>query len=176
MAALRDGAVAALELGVGEAAAGADGVVTVHPAVDGDAGGGLAGQAVAAKVVNELKKRGELNFAGHAFLEITDQANADAAIVHLLGADVAAVDLAGPAWAHLNLAVTGVAAVADDKVVGEAVFHAAAAVGGAVGLGVARLDAAVVNDEMGPAAGFDGQVAAGGEHGGKGGRLFGDGG
>ncbi len=119
--------------------------------------------------------------AGRAFLEIAHQADADAAFVHFLGPHVAAVDLPGPARAHLDLPVARVAAVADHEVVGEAVFHAAPAVGAVVGAGVAGLDAAVVHDKVGPASRRDAQSARcrqdGGERAGdRGGIIRGGGG
>ncbi len=58
-----------------------------------------------------------------------------------------------PARADFDFAVAGVDAVADHEVVGEAVLHSAAAVGGVVFGGVAVFDRAVMHDDAAPVAG-----------------------
>lgn len=66
--------------------------------------------------------------------------------------DVAAVDLAPPALANFDFAVTGGGAVADDEVVSEAVAHPANIVVIVVeDAGVALPGAAVVHDDKPPA-------------------------
>ncbi len=58
-------------------------------------------------------------------IEIADQANAERDVIQIIAVHMPAVDLPAPAIAHFNLAVAGRCPVADDKVIGEAVAHAA---------------------------------------------------
>ncbi len=92
---------------------------------------------------------------GFLLFEITDEANADRDLIDGVVAHVTTFDLAKPAGANLDLAVARIDAVADDEVVGEAVFHAAGAVGFVVDGGVAVAQGTVVADDHFPATGFD---------------------
>ncbi len=56
----------------------------------------------------------------------------------------------GPARADFDFAIARVDAVADQKVVGEAVLHAALAMGGVVFFGIAVFDRAMVDDDTLP--------------------------
>src|SRR5207237_6710808 len=58
-------------------------------------------------------------------IEIADQTNAECDVVQIVAVHVPAIDLAPPAIAHFDLAVARRSAVADDEVIGEAVFHPA---------------------------------------------------
>ena len=137
-----------------EVAAGADGVVAVDFAMDGE--GVAAAQDLAAQVIYQLAESGELTAGGMAFLEIADEADTNSVQVDLVPADVAALELRLPSRTQLNLAIPGVDAVADDEMVGQSVLHAASPVVAVVDFGVAVLGGAVVPDDVAPALTVDG--------------------
>ena len=56
-------------------------------------------------------------------IKIANQTNAESDVVEIVAVDMAAVDLPAPPIAYFDLAVTGRGAVADDKMIGQAVFH-----------------------------------------------------
>ena len=79
--------------------------------------------------------------------KVADKANANRTLVEPIAFEVAAEELLAPAWADLDLPITRVDAVADDEVVGQSIFHAAASVAGIVLGSVAEFDCAVVDDD-----------------------------
>ena len=99
---------------------------------------------------------------GPAVLEIPHQAYADAGIIDLGIAHVAAAQLIGPTWTDFDFAFAGIFAVADDKMISESVFHAAPTMTGVIGFGIAILDAAVVEDNVPPAFRIDFDFRGGG--------------
>ena len=94
--------------------------------------------------------------AGRALnLEVSDEADANGDEVELMVLNVPALELTRPAGTDFNLAVAGVDAVADDEMIGEAVLHAAFAVGATIGFRVAFFNGAVVRDDGFPVGAFD---------------------
>ena len=79
--------------------------------------------AAISQVANELFTRVELRARRLVSIEITDQTNAERDIVEIIAVDMTAVDLPPPAITHFDLAVAGGCAVADDKMIGQAVLH-----------------------------------------------------
>src|SRR5687768_15430252 len=132
-----------------EMAAGADGVVAVDPAVNRK----LRARQVllAAEPVDEARHGGDLAVGWRMVLEVADEADAQAGIVHVLVADMPPTQLMDPTGPHLNFAVAGVVAVTDDEVVCQAVLVTAPAVLRPVSLCIARLHRAVVGGNVTPA-------------------------
>jgi hypothetical protein len=60
-----------------------------------------------------------------ATIEIADQANAERNVVQIITVHVPAVDLAAPAIAHFNLAVSCGCSVPDHEMIGETILHPA---------------------------------------------------
>lgn len=106
-----------------------------------------------AKPVHELREGIELAAAGVGLLEIANEADADGRQVDAVALYVAAEQLFRPARADLDFAVAGVDAVTDQKVIGHAVLHAAAAVCGIVFFEVSVFEAAVVGHDALPVVG-----------------------
>jgi len=100
----------------GEVFPGANGVVDIYPAMHGDLA--LAMHETIAEVIHEVEGRLQLFLPGTAFLEIANDADADARIVDAGFTHMAATKLLGPAGAYLYLTVTGVASVSDYEVIG----------------------------------------------------------
>lgn len=140
----------------GEVAAWADGVIAIDFTVDHELV--VACEDGLAEEGDQADKGCELGGSGTGFLEITDKANTDAVLIVGGGADMAALKLVFPAVADFNFAIAGIAAVADDKVVGQAVDHAAASVVAVVNDGVAKRRSAMVANNVLPAAGLNGDT------------------
>jgi hypothetical protein len=84
----------------------------------------LGDVVTAAQMSHERLGRGDLAGSGGLFVEITDQADADAIFVDVVRAGVAAVHallLVVPPLSNFDLAVAAAVAVTDDKVVAAAV-------------------------------------------------------
>ena len=60
-----------------------------------------------------------------ATIEIADQTNAERNVVQIITVHVSAVNLAAPAIAHFNLAVSRGCSVPDHKMIGETILHPA---------------------------------------------------
>ena len=60
-----------------------------------------------------------------ATIEIADQTNAERYVVQIIAVHVPAVDLAAPALAHFDLAVSRGCSVPDHKMIGETILHPA---------------------------------------------------
>ena len=58
-----------------------------------------------------------------ATIEIADQTNAERNVVQIITVHVSAVDLATPAIAHFNLAVSCGCSVPDHEMIGETILH-----------------------------------------------------
>src|SRR3954447_8172824 len=58
-------------------------------------------------------------------IEIADETNPQADVVHVIAVDMTAAHLFDPALADLDLAIAGRGAVADDELIGETVLHPA---------------------------------------------------
>ena len=134
-----------------EVFAGADGLLAPKVAVASKLFG--IGNHVAAKPVHELGEGRELPPGRVGGLKVAHEANADRCKIDVVVFDVAAEQLFCPSRTDLDLAVAGVDAVADDKVIGEPVLHAALAVGAVVNGGVAVFDRAVMDDDTSPIVG-----------------------
>ena len=140
---------------------GADGVIEVDFLVSRE--GTFLFEDDVLQKVHELAKGAQLLGGRFPVLVITHQADADAVVVDLGLLYVTASSLTLPAWADLDLAVARVLAAADAEVVGAPVAQALyVAMVVVVCLGVARLDAAVVDDEPFPPLGVDHDGAGGG--------------
>lgn len=140
-----------MHTGDGEMAAWADGASAIDFAVDGK-GYGLAPQKVVAEVADQLDERFNLLRKRSPVFEIANEADTYPGHVDLVVADVATLKLADPAVTDFDLSPAGCAAIADDKVIGESVFHTAfltmvAIIGG----GIAVLGRTVVADNILPA-------------------------
>src|ERR687887_2857591 len=81
--------------------------------------------AALAQVANQFLTRVELRARRLVPIEIAYEANAERDVVQIIAVYMAAVDLAPPAIADFDLAVTGRSAVADHEMIGEAVLHPA---------------------------------------------------
>ena len=89
-------------------------------------------------------------------VEITDQTDAERNVIQVIAVDVAAVDLFDPSGAEFDLAVAGRTAIADDEMVGHPVWHFPRVPMIVIeDFGVALTGAAVVDDNVFPAAFFD---------------------
>ena len=105
------------------------------------------------EVLNKLNQRGGLARAQAGSTEVADQADADGDFVQGFAGEVPALDLSAPAVADLDLAIAGIRAVADDEMVGHAVFHAALLRMEVVkDFGVPAAGAAVMDDDILPVA------------------------
>ena len=81
--------------------------------------------AAFAQVANQFFACVELGTRWLVAIEIAYQTNAERNVIQVIAVYVAAIDLAPPAIAHLDLAVAGGSAVADHKVIGKTILHSA---------------------------------------------------
>lgn len=109
--------------GGGEKAAGTIGGPGIDLAVEPELGAGIGHADL--EIVHQLDERGDLAAGGAGAVEVADETDADGDFVEGFAGEVPALQLAGPAGANFDFAVAGVGAVANDEVVGEAVFHTA---------------------------------------------------
>ena len=108
---------------------------------------------VLAEVGDERLGGGDLAGRRRLLIEVADQADADAVLVDVVGAGVAAMDallLVVPPLGDLDLAVAAAVAVADDEVVAAAVVAEELAVLAVDLVVVARCRGAVVQDDVAP--------------------------
>ena len=112
-----------------------------------------------AEIADEFVEGIQLFLSGLALVEVADQTDADGDVVQIVAMDVAAVDLFAPAGADFDFTIPGGRAVADDKLIGEAVLHLAD-IGVIVvkSLGIALPRSAVVDDQIAPAGFLDGSA------------------
>lgn len=100
-----------------------------------------------AQVAEELIERVELFLSGFFLVEVADQTDAESDVVQVVTVYMPAVDLSAPAITNFDLAISGGRSIADNELVGEAVWHLADV--GVVELkcfGVALPCSAVVDD------------------------------
>ena len=81
--------------------------------------------AALSQIADQLFARIKLRACGLVAIEVTDQTNAEGNVIQVIAVHVAAVDLAAPAIAHFNLAITGRGSVANHKMIGQTVLHSA---------------------------------------------------
>ena len=81
--------------------------------------------AAFSQVLDQLFARLQLAPRRLTAIKIADQANAERDVVQIVAVHVPAIDLAPPAIAHLDLAVSRRGAVADNEMIGQSVFHPA---------------------------------------------------
>jgi len=77
------------------------------------------------EVPNQFFATIELRASWLITIEITDQTNSERDVVQIITVNMAAVDLPAPAVSHFNLSIAGRSAVADHKMIGEPILHAA---------------------------------------------------
>lgn len=112
----------------------------------------LAAQHIVAQIIDQLGKGIQLFRMGCPALKVPDQANADAFHINLVIAHMAALNLTAPTVTDFNLATPGIEATADNKMIGETVFHSAVlAVISIIGSGITALNATVMADNPLPA-------------------------
>jgi hypothetical protein len=75
------------------------------------------------EIANEFFARFQLHPCRLVAVKITDQANSQRYVVKKIAVHMPAVNLASPAVAHFDLAVTSGSTVADDKMVSQTVLH-----------------------------------------------------
>jgi hypothetical protein len=83
-------------------------------------------------------------------LEISHQADADCDLVYLFSMDMASLQLLEPSSANLNFAIARIEAIADYKMIRQAVFHAAFPVLPVVNRGIAIRDSTMVSHHPTP--------------------------
>jgi hypothetical protein len=137
----------------GEIAAGADGAARVDLTMDNETHRRF--QHGAFEIINQRNKRAELGGRGFGLFVISDAANANADLVHVFIMNMATLELIQPPAADLDLAVTGLRAVADDEMIGEAMLHSAQPVGAIIDRCVAGTDSTVVADDDLPPTGYN---------------------
>ena len=81
--------------------------------------------AALSEIADQFFARIELRARWLVAIEVADQTNAERNVVQVIAVHVAAVDLAAPAIAHFNLAITGRGSVANHKMIGQTVLHSA---------------------------------------------------
>ena len=79
--------------------------------------------ATVLQIFNQLFAGLELGARWLIAIEISDKANAEADVVHVIAMDMAAAHLPNPAIADLDLAVSRRSAIADHEMIGEPVLH-----------------------------------------------------
>ncbi len=114
----------------------------------GNGRGRQAGEA--AQFFEQRLQAGHLGWSWFFVIKIANQANADADLVQFFAGEMPALELMFPAVADEDLAVGHAVPVADDKVIGEAVFHPALAVKAVEGFGRADARAAVRDHDVFP--------------------------
>ena len=81
--------------------------------------------AAFSQIIDQLFAGFELAAGRLIAIEIAHQANAERNVVQIIAVHVSAVNLAPPAIAYFDLAITGRGAVADDEMIGESILHSA---------------------------------------------------
>ena len=81
--------------------------------------------AAFSQILDQLFARFQLTPRRLTAIKIADQTNAERDVVQVVAVHVPAIDLAPPAIAHLDLAVSRRGAVADNEMIGQSVFHPA---------------------------------------------------
>ena len=75
------------------------------------------------QVPNQFIERFKLSMGREVAIEIADQANTDSDIIQIIAVDVAARHLLHPSIANFDLTIPGRSTVADDKMVGQPIWH-----------------------------------------------------
>ena len=81
--------------------------------------------AAFSQIIDQLFAGFELAAGRLIAIEIAHQANAERNVVQIIAMHVSAVDLAPPAIANFDLAITGRGAIADDEMIREPILHSA---------------------------------------------------
>ena len=105
-----------------------------------------------AQKADELVECSQLPRSRRVVIEIADEANAERDVIQVIAMHVATRDLPPPAISDFDFAVTGRAAVADHKMVGESIRHMAHVQ--VVVVKCARISlprAGIVHDDVAPA-------------------------
>ena len=105
-----------------------------------------------AEGLDEFDQGGCLAGVGLMVTEVTDETDADSDFIQAFAREVTPLNLFNPALAHFDLAIAGVGAVADNKVVRHAVLHAALFVIGIEDAGISTARPAVVDHDVFPVA------------------------
>ena len=138
-----------MHLGGGKVFSGAEGVAAVDLAVNREFAAAM--QEIELEELDQFGESRELFGGGATLFEIADETDADGDVVDPATAHVAALELLEPAISDFNLAVAGVAAVSNDKVISQAVGHPhVTAVEPVVDLRVALIHPAVMADDIFP--------------------------
>lgn len=104
-----------------------------------------------AQVGDEFLKGPDLGLGGLITIEVADETNAEGDVIEVVAGDMASVELGGPAVTDLDLAVAGAMSVANNEMVGEAVFHVAdAEMVNIENTGISLTGAAVVDNDVFP--------------------------
>jgi len=88
-------------------------------------GAPLGFAATFSQVANEFFARVELRTRWLVAIKIAYETNAEGNVVQIIAVHVAAVDLAPPPIANLDLAVAGRCSIADDEVIRQPILHPA---------------------------------------------------
>ena len=81
--------------------------------------------AALSQIIDQLFASFELAARWLIAIEIAHQANPERNVVQIIAVHVSAVDLAPPAIAYFDLAITGRGAVSDDEMIGQPIAHSA---------------------------------------------------
>jgi len=81
--------------------------------------------AALSQIIDQLFTGFELAARWLIAIEIAHQANPERNVVQIIAVHVSAVDLAPPAIAYFDLAITGRGAVPDDEMIGQPIAHSA---------------------------------------------------
>jgi len=104
-----------------------------------------------AQVGDEFLEGPDLGFGGLITIEVADETNAEGDVIEVVAGDMATVELCGPAVTDLHLTISGAMSVADNEMVGEAVFHVAdAEMVNIENTGISLTGAAVVDNDVFP--------------------------
>ena len=104
-----------------------------------------------AQVRDEFLKGPDLGLGRGVAVEIAHEADAKRDVIEVVAGDMASVELGGPAVTDLDLAVAGAMSVANNEMVGEAVFHVAdAEMVNIENTGISLTGAAVVDNDVFP--------------------------
>lgn len=115
-----------------------------------------------AQIVGQFLGRVHLRLGRLVTIKIADQTDADGNIVEVVTGDMASIDLFGPTAADFNFSIAGGIAIADHKVIREAVAHFSdIAVVAIEDAGVSLAGGTVVDDDVLPASPPDGCLVDG---------------
>jgi hypothetical protein len=102
------------------------------------------------QIIHQFPERQHLVRGRAGSLEIAHKTDADRDLVNLFSMDMASLQLLEPSSANLNFAISGIDAIADYKMIRQAVFHAAFPVLPVVNRGIAIRDSTMVSHHPTP--------------------------